>query len=438
MLKTILSQDFRHTAINQLWRLFSGPALLILIPIYLTAESQGYWYTFVSLAALAVFADMGFSTILLQFSAHEFAHLKFEFDKTLSGSQKHLVRLASLLRFAIKWSSGMGFIAFPIILVVGFFILNQKQTDINWILPWVIYGLASVFVFVNSMLLSFIEGCNSVGEVQKIRFLISFSTVISTVCFLILGSELYALSISLFIGALTGTVLIFYRYINMLKQLYILSLKLVHNWKKEILPLVGKYAISWISGYFIFYIFTPISFHYYGTVQSGQVGLSIAVCTAIFGIANIWMTIIIPKINMLVSQKDYETLDNIFKKHLILSIITYIFGIITLFIIIIFFKDYVPFDERLVSTFSLIVISIAWLFQIIISGLAIYMRAHKEEPLVIPSFLSGIYISLVTLFIAIYLPFDYFFFGFLSSFIWIVPWVIVIFKKYKGEKIGIK
>ena len=155
-------------------------------------------------------------------------------------------------------------------------------------------------------------------------------------------------------------------------------------------------------------------------------------------INNIWMTIIIPKINILVSQKDYVTLDHIFKKHLILSVITYIFGIITLFMIITLFKEYVPFDERLVSPFSLMIISSGWLLQIIINSLAIYMRAHKEEPLVIPSFLSGIYISLVTLLIAIYLPFEYFFLGFLSSFIWGMPWVLVIFKKYKGGKIGSK
>lgn len=152
-----------------------------------------------------------------------------------------------------------------------------------------------------------------------------------------------------------------------------------------------------------------------------------------FGIANIWMTIIIPKINMLVSQKDYKTLDPIFNKHLILSVVTYILGIITLFIIITFFKDYVPFDERLVSPFSLMIISTGWLLQIIVSGYAVYMRAHKEEPLVVPSFLSGIYISLVTLLIAIYLPFEYFFLGFLSSFVWGMPWVMVIFKRYKNH-----
>lgn len=433
MINILISKDFRHTAINQLWKLFSGPALLILIPIYLSAEAQGYWYTFVSLAALAVFADMGFSTILLQFSAHEFAHLKFESNKTLSGSQKHLERLATLLKFAMKWSSAMGLIAFPIILVVGFFILNQKQTEIIWVLPWVIYGLASIFVFINSMLLSFIEGCNSVGEVQKIRFLISFATVLSTFCLLFFGTELYALAVSLFIGAIVGTMLIIFRYISMLKQLFKLGTKALYNWNKEILPLIGRYAISWISGYFIFSIFTPIAFHYYGTVEAGQVGLTVAVCTAIFGISNIWMTIIIPKMNILVSQKNYVTLDLIFRKHLVLSVITYILGIIILFIIITVFKEYVPFDERLVKPFSLMIISLGWFFQVIINSLAVYMRAHKEEPLMFLSFVMALYISFTSLLIAIYLPFDYFFVGFLSSYVWGIPLVIKIFKRYKKE-----
>lgn len=431
MLKTILSHDFRHTALNQIWRLFSGPALLILIPLYLTVEVQGYWYTFVSLAALAIFADMGFSTILLQFSAHEFVHLKFNSDKTIFGSEKHLIRLGTLLRFAIKWSLGVGIIAFPIILFIGYFILNQKETEINWIIPWIIYGVASSFVFVNSMLLSFIEGCDSVGDVQKIRFYISFVTVLSTVVLLVCGTELYALVISLFTGALTGIIFIVKRYSKMLKHLNNIGLKEFHDWKTEILPLIGKYSISWISGYFIFYIFTPIAFTYKGIVESGQIGLTIAVFTAIFGISNIWMTSIIPKINMLVSKRDYETLDQIFKKHLLLSIVTYILGVITLFIIVLFLKDYVPFAERLVSPFSLMIISIVWLLQIIVQGLAYYMRAHKEEPLVIPSFASAIYVSLTTLFVAIYLPFEYFFLGFLSSYIWGIPWILIIFKKYK-------
>ncbi|MFA6740651.1 MAG: hypothetical protein WCR78_04090 [Arcobacteraceae bacterium] len=438
MLKILLSHDFRHTAINQLWRLLSGPILLILIPIYLSAEAQGYWYTFISLAALAVFADMGFSTILLQFSAHEFAYLKFESNKTLTGDVYHLERLATLLKFAVKWSICMGLIAFPIILIIGFLVLNQKQTELNWFMPWVIYGLASVLVFFNSMLLSFIEGCDSVGEIHKIRFFISFTTVISTISFLFFGLELYSLVLSLFIGGFVGIIIIFSKFKNMFVQLNYIASSISHNWKIEILPLLGKYAISWISGYFIFSIFTPIAFHYYGSVEAGQVGLSMAICTAIFGISNVWMTIIVPKINMLVSHKDYDTLNLLFRKYLILSVITFIFGIIIFFVIITIFKDYIPFYGRLISTYSFIIISIAWFIQIIINALATYMRAHKEEPLVLPSFVSAIYISFTTWLIAMNLPFEYFFIGFLSSYILGLPWVLLIFRKYKVRENGIK
>ena len=35
-----------------------------------------------------------------------------------------------------------------------------------------------------------------------------------------------------------------------------------------------------------------------------------------------------------------------------------------------------------------------------------------------------------------YWQFDYFFLGFLSSFVWVMPWVILIFRTYKGAKIG--
>lgn len=431
MLKTPLSHDLRHTAINQLWKFLSGPMLLILVPLYLTAEAQGYWFTFISLAALAVFADMGFSTILLQFSAHEFAHLQFVDRKKLAGNEEHLNRIASLLRFALKWSLSMALLVFPIVLLVGYILLSKKSAEVDWLIPWILYGVASVLVFMNSMLLSFIEGCDSVGDVQKIRFHISIITVGLTLALLVGDFALYALAIGLLIGAIAGLSMIVYRYRAMLFQLYELSRQTTHAWKAEIMPLMWRYAISWVSGYFIFSIFTPIAFHYYGAVEAGKVGLSIAVCAAMFGIANIWTTIIIPKINMLVAKQDYVTLNSIFKRHLWLSVLTYLMGVSILFLAVTVFKAYIPFVDRLVSVESLALISFAWLIQIVINALAIYMRAHKEEPLVTVSFVSGIYIGITTLLIALYLPVDYYFVGFLSAYVWGLPWILFIFKRYK-------
>ena len=72
---------------------FFWPLILLSIPFFLTPEVQGFWYTFISLAALSVLADLGFSNIILQFSAHEFAFLRFKANMTLEGDTYHLLQI---------------------------------------------------------------------------------------------------------------------------------------------------------------------------------------------------------------------------------------------------------------------------------------------------------------------------------------------------------
>lgn len=429
-LKNLLSKDFRHTALNQIWKLFSSPLLLILLPIYLTPEAQGYWYTFISMAALAVFADMGFSAVLLLFSAHEFAHLSFNDRKILIGQEANLIRMATLFMFAARWSATMAFITFPIVLLIGFYILDSKQSTADWKLPWLIYGASSILVFFNSMLLSFIEGCDSVSDAQKIRFQTSIATFASTFILLILGAGLYALAISLLAGAITSSLLIFKKYKNMIFQLYKKGLVEHHPWRQETLPLIWRFAISWISGYFIFSIFTPIAFHYYGAIEAGKVGLSMAVCTAVFGISNIWITAITPKMNIHVAQNNYLALNSEFKRSLCMATLTYFLGILAFIFAFKALKNHVPLIDRLVSIDAFLMISLGWLAQLIINSLAIYMRTHKKEPLVIVSVTNGIYVCISTILAAAYLPFEYFFIGFISAYLIVLPWVCKIFTQH--------
>lgn len=431
LLKTLFSYDVRHSAINLFWRLLSGPLLLLLVPVYLTAEVQGYWYTFISLAVLAVFADMGFSSILLLFSSHEFAHLRFNTDKTLAGSSEHLIRLATLGKFAMKWSSTMAIVVFPVVLVAGHLFLGSKDSNINWQLPWLIYGAGSILVFLNSMLLSFIEGCDSVGDVQKIRFYISVTTVAITALLLVNGQGLYALSIALFAGALIGLILISYRYQKMFKQLYEIGKHHNHSWAPEIVPLMWRFSVSWISSYFTLSIFTPLTFHFYGAVEAGQVGLSMAICMALFSIANIWVSISTPKMNIYVAQQDYSTLNSTFKRAVSLSTLTYILGLIVLFTSIELFQNYLPIAKRLLSPLSLWFVALGWLIQLWITSMASYMRAHKKEPLVSVAVVQGTYVAATTLCIAIYFPFDYLFLGFFSASLLVIPCVVWIFKNFK-------
>lgn len=427
--KTIGGDDFQKTLINHSWRLFSGPVMLLLIPLYLSPEEQGFWFTFASLAALVVLADLGFSTILLQFSAHEFSNLSFTKKNTLEGTQKDLNRISSLFRFSIRWSILASIVVLPIIFFIGLFVFSDKKTDVEWLIPWLIYSVASLFGFVNSIILSFIEGCNRVAHVNKVRFLVGFFNFFVIVTLLIGQFSLFTLAIASVIGVLITLFLIYKSYKNLIKQLW-LTRETEHNWTQDMFPLLGRYSISWLSGYFIFQLFTPLAFHFYGPVKAGQVGLTLSILTAFFTISYVWMTIFIPKINMLVAQGNYKDLNLVFWKSSHLAATTMFLISCSFLLVLPILNQYINLSERLVSSTEVFLLAGAWVIQVYINSMAIYMRAHKREPLMWLSLFNALYIAGVTVIAVHYLSADFIFIGFVSSFLWVFPLVIYIFMPY--------
>lgn len=428
---TNINRDIANTLINQLWRLISGPIILILIPVYLTAEQQGYWFVFSSLAALAIFADLGFSNIVLQFAAHEFAYLSFDKHGRLSGDTVHLQKLSSLFVFSIKWAVAVATVAFPVILVIGFFVLSKNGNAVSWKIPWIMYGTSSAFVFLNSTILCFFEGCDSVRIVQGVRFRLAFIGSVVIMLSLFLNLHLYALAFSMMVSSLMGMYLIYTNFGVAIKELINTSQRDYYSWRREFLRLAWKYAVSWASGYFIFQIYTPLAFQFHGAVEAGKVGLSISLWMAVFGLSNTWIQANTPKFNMHIAKKNWALLDRVFMKNLLFAVMTFLLGALTVFIALNLVGDKTGLRERMVDTVSMALLGFAWLMQVVVNSLAVYLRAHKEEPLVIPSFVCAAYIWASTFLCAKYLSADYLFLGFFSSCFLGVPWTMYIFYNKK-------
>ena len=335
--------DLLSTFFNQLWKVVSGPIILIFIPLYLTPIEQGYWYTFTSVAALAVFADLGFSTIILQFAAHEFAYLQFTSNKTLMGDEKHLWKLASFFRFSIRWLSKIIGIVFPLIVVGGYLFLNSKHDNLDWHGAWLMYSLASGMVFFNSSMLCFFEGCNSVSLLQSMRFKIAIGTSLTILLGLYFHFNLYALAFSLVVSSIIGSFLLIKHFYVTIKQMWKISTDKCYDWWPEFSSLIWRYAVSWCSGYFIFQLFTPLAFHFHGVEFAGKIGISIAMWTAGFGIANGWIVAITPKINILIAECKRNELDTIFCKNLRYALLTMFFGGIIFLWLKIFLKGILTF-----------------------------------------------------------------------------------------------
>lgn len=427
--KSLFSKELKSTALNQMWRLVSGPLLIILLPIFLSEEVQGFWYLMISLGAVAAFADFGFSNILLQFSAHEFAFLKFDSSFDLDGKEENLRRLSSLFVFAWNWTVVLILVLFPITLFVGIFVMGGFTSLGVWSMPWLIYCIGAILTLCNGIFLSFFEGCNSVSKVQAIRLKIALVNTILVTLGLIMDFGLYALSISLFASSVFGFINMYVVFKRTVSKFFDVARINRHAWGLEIYPLLKKYIVSWTSGYLVFQLFTPFAFYFFGSVQAGKVGMSIAIFTSIFSISNVWITSVIPKMNIAIAKLDFEGLHIMFSKHLKMAVWTYIIGSVVFYFLFYTIKIKYPFMERFVSLQSLVILNICWFAQLMVHNFAIYLRAYKEEPLLLPSILSALFVVITTLFSAVYLSKDLFFIGFATMFFWFLPWVIGLYRK---------
>ena len=429
------AKDIFATLINQMWRLVSGPIIMLLIPLFLTETQQGYWYLFGSLSALSIFADLGFSNIILQFSAHEFAFLSFSKDGILVGDSEHLNKLATFFRFTLKWIGTIGAVVFPIIYIIGIVYFVRDEVLSIYLLPWTIYAIGSLVNFFNTSILSFIEGLNKIAEVQKIRFAVNIIYTCIIAIVLVLRGNIFALALGMLISACTIFISLFGKFRRFLSQLLALAKTYTYPWGKEVMPLFIKYALSFSSGYFIFQIYTPLMHFFYGPVLSGKVGISLSLVFAVFNMANIWLYTITPRINMLVSTKNWSSLDALFVRRLLFALGTYIIIGIGVVLFILLFGDVwiVPkVVRRFLPVIPMSILYICYFIQLFVNALALYLRGHKQEPYMVLSIVSAAWIACSTFIIGKWLPADFFFCGFLSMQILGSPIAYWIFRRCKN------
>lgn len=427
------TRDIFSTFINQAWRIISGPTLLLLIPLYLSMEEQGCWYTFTSLAALSVFADLGFGAIVLQFAAHEFTRLRFMTNGFIGGSQEQISRLASFFRFTVRWGIRAILLAFPVISIGGyFFLLRQLQSSsMEWQLGWMLYSCSSGIIFFNNILLTFFEGCNSVARLQGIRFRMAIGTSFTMIGCLLADAGLYALVFSSIISAGSGIFFLYRHFRKSMYQLWKASQFHRYNWWPEFSSLMWRYALSWCSGYFGLSAYTPIAFYFWGPETAGKIGLSMAMWTAGFGIANCWMTAVVPRLNMLIEEKSWDHLDQLFQKSFWRTIATMVAGGGGFLVVYAATQDMLPIWKRILSPSGMVILFLCWLGQLVIGNWATYLRAHKKEPLVGYSVISASYKFIITMICAYFYSVDYMFLGFLSSLVWGIPYVWRIYDRQK-------
>lgn len=397
-----------YTILGKGLQISTAAFTVLFIAKYLSPNEQGYYYTFGSIVAIQVFFELGLTSIITQFVAHEASHLQIINGTELQGEEKYKSRLSSLLRFCTKWYIVFAFLLLVALIVIGYFFFTKygNSHDITWKLPWVLLVIGTAFNLFISPIISFIEGLGKVKEVAQIRLVQQILHPIIVWGGLALGSKLFVSGADAILRVVVvGIIILKSPFYKLLRNIWnYLNVEKV-SYKSEIFPYQWRIALSWISGYFIFQLFNPVLFATEGAKIAGQMGMTMAALNGVQALSQSWINTKVPRFSGLIAKKDYSTLDNLFRRTmkqmmfvgtsmLILFVIT--IGIIQSFHITFFGMD---LGARFLPIFPLFLMAWSVFTMLPISCWATYLRCHKKEPLLLNSIVVGILCCLSTLII---------------------------------------
>lgn len=372
----------------------------------LSPEEQGFYYTFGSIVALQVFFELGLTSIITQFVAHEASHLKLNSEFKMEGEALYRSRLSSLLKFCTKWYLIIAFLVFAALGTLGSIFFTKysvEHKDIEWFLPWILLAIGTAFNLLLSPITAFLEGLGKVKEVAQLRFVQQIIHPIVVWGGLSIGGKLFVSGADAFIRVfVVAIILIKSPFFKILKNIWMDSGIEKVLYMKEIFPYQWRIALSWVSGYFIFQLFNPVLFATEGAKVAGQMGMTLTALNGVQSLTQSWINTKVPKMSGLIAQKDYKNLDSLFAKTMKQMLLIGTLAILCFVAVIYLIQSQgitflgMDIGNRFLPIIPLSLMAWSSWTMVPISPWATYLRCHKKEPLLLNSVVMGILCCLST------------------------------------------
>jgi len=426
--------------LTRIWSALAGPLTILLIATRFSKIEQGYYYTFSSLLTLQIFFELGLLTVLAQFAAHEFAFLSWGEKGEIIGCEEHRERFIDLLGKGVKWYTISAVLLIIILVPAGLCFFTQSSANVvvfTWRFPW---ALAVVGVGCNLLLIPFyavITGSGEVASINRREMLGGMAGSIIGWLVIACGGGLYAIP-----AVTTGTIIVGVVYLTRSKPRLVATafshifgtLRSSHklSWWDEVWPMQWKIALSWVSGYFIFQLFTPVLFKFHGPVIAGQMGMTLTLANGLLGISLTWLHSRLPEFGKLIAAKQWEELDKRFNRTLI-QCLSVSFIVFTVAIVLVYFlQRFTSVGLRFLPAWQVIILLLTAYGNIIVNGFASYMRAHKQEPMLVISIVGAILISISTIILGhLYSSTGIVFGNLVITLSYGVPFTFYLWKKFK-------
>jgi O-antigen/teichoic acid export membrane protein len=378
---------------GRMWTLGAGFVTTVLIAVFFAPEVQGYYYTFNAVLALAALAELGLGTVLVSYASHEWASLRLDERSRVTGDPGALSRLASLGRFALAWYAVASTLATVALLAGGLVFFGSAQDAVSsWRAQWIALCIVTGLNFCAVPVLALLEGCNQVSNVYAYRLVQYVASSVAAWLTIWLGAGLWVAAVVGLTGLVATVLTVGRRYSGFVRTVFLTRPSGPRiDWRTDILPMQWRMALSWIGGYFMFSLFTPVLFHYRGPTVAGQMGMTWAFVGALMSVASAWVSPRAPGFGILIAQERYDELDRAFWRltGTVLAVTgvgaTAVWGG-TYFL----YASGHRFAERLLPPATTAYLLLATLIVCSTLPMAMYLRAHKREPLMALSVTSGV------------------------------------------------
>jgi hypothetical protein len=366
----------------RLWQGLAGLITALLAVYFLSAEQQGWYFTFMSLAALYSIFEMGLSLVVVQVIAKLFLDIRWGVCGEIIGRNR--VQLLAILQSGLRVYFVLAGLFIVCSLIVGWWMFRHASIGtaeaVRWKLPW----LGLVILTASSMILLFfwaiLEGAGKLLEVYRLRLYLAVAG--SVLCWLILsmGGFLWATLAIPLIGTIFGI-----GWMS-LYQKKILSMALsrdptaMNYWNREVWPLQWRVGIYWISIFMMSQLVTPILFLSQGAIIAGQMGLSLTIAHMVGIIAQACIARCVPDMTQAVARHDWPRLDAIFRKNFRNSIIIFFASIVPVVILYWAAGDW-GFSKRLLPWQEMVGLMVFVFSYHLHNAWAAQLRSFHKEPL---------------------------------------------------------
>lgn len=377
--------DIAYTLLLRSWGLVGGALSIILIPHFLSPVEQGYYYTFASILALQIFFELGIGQVVIQIVAHEAAYLRQNENGHYVGSTEALSRIVMLRSLLRRWYLLAALLFATIVCATGLvFFWSGELRWTNWAPAWVALVVASAFNLFFSGKLAMVEGFALVRDVTRLRLLQSIVGYILLWIGLVAGAGLWVVAFVPAAAAVASGL-----WLRAGGAVQVFKIHTPHkstrpiDWARDILPLQWRTAVSWISGYFTLQLFTPLIFQLGGAVEAGKQGLAMTVFSAISAIGISWVNAKAPNFAMLIARGESQELLSLLKSVAWRSLaMTVVLSLLVTLGAAACASLNLPIMARIAPLPVLACLAWVTIVNCVIFTAAIFMRAHREEPMV--------------------------------------------------------